>query len=414
MLWRAFDHANLAATLLSGGRYEAAKTACAIGIECSPNAAELYVLLARALDGLGSPDEALAACACALERSPTGPIARDAYITGALIYSSAGDRERAFWSAQRAWEVAPDDRDVHTLLGNLLSWHGDLESALPHVEWHWTREAEYCEDRFGDRAAWDGSDLTGQRMLVVHQQGYGDQLQMARYLPLLRDRALRVTVECLPPVAGVLRSISGIDVVSPQSVSDDAFDRYVRMMRLPRLLGVDAGAAVPYLQADDALVALWRARLCDATALRVGIAWAGSAQHVLDFERSMLPQTLEPLAALRGVRFYSLMMEPEWIGASVPGLELLPLGQDFRDFSDAAATLAQLDLVLTVDTAFAHLAGALGVPVWLMLPRRPDWRWAGNGERTSWYPSMRLFRETAPRWETVPQRVAAELAKLAG
>ena len=407
MLWNSFDHANLARTLLAHGYYDGALTACSMGLKRSPDSAELHALLARAYDGLGRADDALAACERTLALEQRGPSALEATIRLALIAFDAGDAAYAFAAAQHAWDLAPGDADVHALIGNLLAWNGELSRALGHIEWNWVDELTACLKRFPSQASWEGEDLRGKRVLVVHGQGFGDLLQMARYLGALRERAGHVTVECLPPIASVMRRVPGVDEVVAYPTADPrSYDAYARLMTLPRLLGLDAGLPAPYLAPDAERSAQWKARLRDYDGFRVGLTWGGNPRYVFDFARSLSPELLAPLGALANVRYFSLMLEP---GVDL-GFDVVRIGEAFRDFDDAAAAIAQLDLVISVDTAYAHLAGALGVPVWTMLKRRPDWRWGGSGDSTPWYPSMRLFREREPGWNTVINRIVNALS----
>lgn len=407
MLWNAFDHPNLAKALLAHGKYDGALTACAIGLQRTPDSAELYALQARAYDGLGRPNDALAACERALALSPGGEPALEARTRQALIAFDAGDVAQAFAMAEQAWNLAPGDARVHSLIGNLLSWNGNLESALGHIEWNWVVELTSCLQRFGGVEAWNGSDIRDKRVVVVHQQGYGDMLQMARYLPALRARTQRVIVECLRPMAGLMRRMPGVDEISEHKGADpSSYDAYARLMTLPRLLGIESGSHAPYVRPEPARSAHWKALLNRYEGPRVGLAWGGNPAHAFDFRRSIPPESLAPLGSVSKVRYFSLMLEPN----VDPGFEVVRIGETFRDFEDAAAAIAELDLVIAVDTAYAHLAGALGVPVWVLLHRRPDWRWAGNGEQTPWYPSMRLFRQHETDWSAVIERVVHALA----
>jgi hypothetical protein len=359
MLWRLMDHANLAEALVREGRDDAALAACEMGMTQTANSAPLYRVRA-------------------------------------LIRASAGDMERALEDANRALELAPDDLNALTTMGNVLSWSGNLEAALPFVRWNWIDEERSCEIRFAQTPQWTGGDLGGRSIFVAHEQGYGDAIHMARYLPLLRERGARVVVESAPATVELLRSVSGVDDVVERGTSAHAAgcDTYVRMMTLPSILGIAPDATVPYLQVEPERIARWNA-FVQGDGIRVGLAWAGNPKHTFDAQRSMLAQEFEPLKDIRGVRWISLMQHES----------------DFKDLGDVAAVISQIDLVISVDTAAAHLAGALGRPVWTMLARRPDWRWSGSGDRTVWYPTMRLFRETAPAWSTVIPRVRSALAK---
>jgi hypothetical protein len=409
------DHANLAEALLREGKYRAAWSACDMGLATAPNNAALYVCLGRALDGLERPEEAIAACDAALRLEPAGATASAAWGVKAQIFTSLDEGQKALDAATRSLELAPQRVNALTLMGDVLSWNGDLRTALPFIEWNWVDEQRRCHERLGALPVWTGDDLRGRRLLVTHEQGYGDAIQMARYLPFLRARASRLALECAPASLELLRHAPGVDDVLAlyAPVNIENYDAYVRMMLLPRMLGVgpEVIGTTPYLQADPQRITTWRARLGVDGDLRVGIAWAGNARHVFDFRRSMPLELLSPLSDVRGVRWFSLVTG-ERADESVPGWNVEPIGCDFADLADAAAVIAQLDLVITVDTAAAHLAGALGRPVWTMLPRRPDWRWAGNGDATPWYPTMRLFRETRADWSTVVANVRAALERL--
>lgn len=414
MIWRWMDHLNLAETLLDKGSYVPAVAAAQVGLQHSPEKLALRICLGRAYDGLELFDLALAECDAVLALEPAGPLASAANVLKALVYTSLENADLALASARRALELEPDDVTTHVLLGSVLSWHGDLEAALPYIEWNWIEEQRECQVRHGRVPLWTDADAPVGRLLVAHGQGLGDAIQMARYLPTLRRYAERIVVECAPAVLELFRDAAGVDEVieRDRSLQPEHYDAYVRTMTLPRLLGVvNAGTEAAYLRADPGRVARWRARLGTGGRLRVGIVWAGNAGHRMDFQRSIPFEQLASLGEVSGVRWFSLMNGPRSLEPSAQW-EIDPIGSEFEDLADAAAVIEQLDLVISVDTAVAHLAGALGRPVWMMLPRRPDWRWGGSGERTPWYSSMRLFRETRAQWTTVVPRIRAALLEL--
>jgi hypothetical protein len=407
------DHANLAESLLNKGSYSAAIAACEVGLQRSPENLFLRICLGRAYDGLGRPAEALAECDRVLEVQPAGDLASAANVLKALVYTSLGDGDAAFAAARRALELAPDDVHAHCLIGSVMAWHGYLEEALAFIEWNWIEEQLECNVRHAGVPMWTPGMAPVRRLLVAHGQGLGDAIQMARYLPQLHERADRVVLECAPPLLELLRDAPGVDevVVRDRTSAPEPCDAYVRTMTLPRLLGLESGAGAAYLHADPGRIERFRPRMGADGALRVGIVWAGNAGHGSDFRRSMPFAELRSLEGIGGIRWFSLMNGAR-ADEAFADWEIDPLGDEFGDLADAAAAIAQLDLVITVDTAIAHLAGALGRPVWMMLPRRPDWRWGGSGECTSWYPSMRIFREPGPEWSTVVPRIRAALLDL--
>jgi len=324
----------------------------------------------------------------------------------ALVHAGRGAFDRASTDALRAFELAPNDRNVCTTLGNVLAWSGKLDEAWPFVEAHWVAERESCRRRLA-LPEWRGEDLGSGTLLVAHEQGYGDAIHMARYLRGLRAHAERVVVEAGPALAPLLVPLVD-DVIPIGAGGTQRADAYVRMMMLPVTAGGEQGGdAVPYLSP---------AALPPAPSsgnARVGIAWAGSARHPMDAERSIPLELLAPLASVPGIDWVSLM-HGERSEQRLSQWAMEHAGAECRDFLALAAVVASLDLVIAVDTAVAHLAGALGRPVWLLLARRPDWRWGGSGETTSWYPSMRLFRETEPSWGASIERVRQTLPAAVG
>lgn len=285
-------------------------------------------------------------------------------------------------------------------------------------------EARWQFDRFPlsfGCAFWEGEALAGKSIVIGMEAGHGDMLHFCRYAALLKQRgAARVDLVCHPGLRRLLATLPGIDKVYAldESLPDD-WDYWTRPMRLPGLFGTDMTsipAETPYLRAAPQDVAHWDA-LLPKHGLRVGVAWRGNANFENDADRS-LPSllSLAPLAATRA-NFVSLQKGPgEAEALAAPaGMVMYPIAAQLRDFADTAAVIANLDLVISVDTAVAHLAGALGKPCWLLLPDyRCDWRWMMDRDDTPWYPSLRLFRQ--PRgggWTPVIEQVAAALVSLA-
>ena len=394
MIFQLFDYVNLAATLNSQGRYDEAIEACRMGLEVRRDLPRLLAQLGRATLGLERAPDAIAACEAALSLDPA---CLDARLELALALRLTGDREGALGAARDGLAIDPQSEHAHCVLATLLLWDGALHDGLTEQEWHWRREAELLEERFGAQRRWSGDASPGLRLLVAHEQGYGDLFHAARYLRPLRERVGRLILACAPDVAELMRSVEGIDevVANGTPLESGRFDAYVRLMSVPAMFDAQAlEERIPYVHADPERVRRWDDELGDADMPRVGFAWLGNPAHTNDRDRS-LPQGVSD----------ALM--------DVPGIawQCLHKGSALETFSDTAALIASLDLVISVDTAVAHLAAAMDKPVWMLLGARPDWRWMLEGDRTRWYPSMRLFRRAfGGGWDAVASEIHAELA----
>jgi hypothetical protein len=275
-----------------------------------------------------------------------------------------------------------------------------------------------------DRPRWDGAPLAGRTILLHAEMGLGDTLQFVRYADAVRRRGGRVILACQRPLARLLDGCPGVDLLVPQDAPPPPFDVYAPLMSLPGLLGTTADAIpapVPYLAADPDLVARWRGAVAGDDALKVGVAWQGNPQHPKDRERSFPLAALAAVAAVPGVRLYSLQKGPGAEQLADPHLPFTVhdlggrLDEEAGPFRDTAAVLTLLDLVIAADSALAHLAGALAVPAWVALPMAADWRWMVARDDTPWYPTLRLFRQAAwGDWGGVFDRMAAALRERAG
>jgi hypothetical protein len=266
---------------------------------------------------------------------------------------------------------------------------------------------------------WDGSPLDGRTILVHAEQGLGDTMQFLRYVPLVRRRGGRVILVCQPPLMRLLSRVPGIERLVAWGEPLPEYDVQVPLMSLPGLFGTTletVPAEVPYLDAEPALVEAWRHRLGSYAGFQVGIVWQGNPRFRFDRLRSIPLAQFAPLARVPGVHLLSLQKGPgrDQLAALPGSFPVTDLGHQLDEttgaFLDTAAVMKNLDLVITSDTVAAHLAGALGVPVWVALHDVPDWRWLLDREDSPWYPTMRLFRQTRPgQWEEVFERIAAAL-----
>ncbi|HEY8749202.1 MAG TPA: tetratricopeptide repeat-containing glycosyltransferase family protein [Tepidisphaeraceae bacterium] len=266
--------------------------------------------------------------------------------------------------------------------------------------------------------AWDGSDPEGRTILLYSEQGFGDAIQFVRYAPLLAQRNVTVIIECQPELRELFASLRGVEqVICPGDELPD-FDAYRGMLSMPLTFGTTLEtipAEGPYLRADRAKVRRWR-KIIEPGGLRVGLVWAGAAGYGNDRNRSLTLERISRFAQTPDIRFYGLQKGDAAKQALNPpeGMSVLDLSDELHDFSDTAAAIENLDLVISVDTAVGHLAGALGKSVWLMIPYFPDWRWMLGRVDSPWYPTMRLFRQGARGdWDGVIDRVAEELKTFA-
>jgi tetratricopeptide (TPR) repeat protein len=357
----------------------------------------------------------------ALARRPSDPKSLNNL---AVLLQHEGRAEEAEAAYRATIDADPGYPEARWNLGFMLLARGRLAEGWPLME------ARYDPALAHPIAArpvlgfpqWRDESLAGRSIVVWPEQGFGDQIQFVRYLPMLKAAgASRVTLVCQDPLVPLLRDAAGADAVLALSAAATRLpphDYWVFMLSLPmhfRTTPATIPAALPYLAPDPARIRRWRPRL-GADGVRVGLVWRGFGGHVNDANRS-LPDLacLAPLWRVPGVAFVSLQrgMDGEGAGAATPDLPLLDLGPEIADFADTAAIVSLLDLVVCVDTAVAHVAGALGKPCWVLLPAvHPDWRWMEARADSPWYPGvLKLYRQTAPGdWRDVVDAVAADLA----
>ena len=315
-------------------------------------------------------------------------------------------------AAERAYHAAlargDGDVEAQVNLAFLSLLKGDLADGFARLE----HRVRVTGTKPIGTPEWEGESLDGRTILVHAEQGLGDQIQFARYLPLLRDHgAARVIATCAAPLVPLLSTIEGVELFACDAPLPAA-DVHARLLGLPLRMGTASVDTVPraerYLSAPPRPVA---ARIRAITGLRVGLAWQGNRSHPRDHHRSMGFATIAPLLDVPGVRFVSLQPVHDVADDATPDERLLWLGA--HDVTDAAAAIAELDLVIAVDSAIGHLAGALGVPVWLALSALPDWRWMMTGDETPWYPRTRLVRQReAGEWGGVVEAMARGLREL--
>lgn len=418
-------HANLAYALDGAGAVDAAEAAYRRALALAAGSVSLrvpvLVNLAALLLRHARHGEAEAALACALTEDP-GHAA--AWSNLGVLYAAQGAYEDAEACCRRSLALDPGAARARANLAYLCLRNGRFDEGWPHYEarpWRADLAARV------DAPRWAGEPLAGRSLLVVHEGGHGDLIQCCRFLPLLKRRGVgRLALVAPASLLPLLATLDGVDQLLPldAALPRDGWDAWASALSLPALCGTRPEAipaVLPYLRSDADRRARWQPRLAAdgasrSDALRVGLAWRGNPGFENDDQRSLPAlDLLMPLMRRAGVRWFSLQKgrgEDEADRAAAAGWPLTPLGPDLADWGDTAAVVAQLDLVISVDTAVAHLAGALGRPCWLLLPARlPDWRWGVAGDQTPWYPgSMRLFRQAAPGdWAPALRGLAAAL-----
>jgi tetratricopeptide (TPR) repeat protein len=382
-------------------------------LELKPDFAEAHCTLGLALHALGKPAEAVACYRRALALKPDFAEALG-NLSNAL--HELGNLDEAHDCVRRMLALKPGDSGAHFNLGQSLLLLGRYEQG-------W-REYEHRFEclpigTMRSKPRWDGKRTEGRTILIYNEQGFGDTLQFARYLPLVRQLsgAQRILFRCQRPLLRLFAQTPDFDAeLIPDLQQEEAalppFDFHLPLLSLPLTLGLyEPRSMDAYLSADPPMRQAWRDRLGAPTGIRVGLVWAGSGTNKGNRRRSMPAEQFRPLLQIPEMTFYTLQIGPENAqGQALADAGLIDLTEHITDFADTAAFLAELDLLITVDTAVAHLAGAMGQPVWLLLPSPAEWRWGVTSETTPWYPSMRLFRQNpGDNWDSVINRIADEL-----
>jgi tetratricopeptide (TPR) repeat protein len=408
-------HNNLGNALKRQGKLEEA-------IECYQRAlshdsayALAYANLGAALEWQRQWDEATACYRTALQLNPHSAVA---WTNLGDLLKSQGCREEAFQCLRRAVELEPDSADAHLGLAYAFLLYGQYREGWREHEYRLTLRTRNCAI-----PRWNGEPLGGKAIFLHWEGGFGDILQFVRYVLLLRSRtnATRVVLECRPALERLFAAsdFSNIEIVASdgeiRAVPPD-IDWQLPLLSLPLALDVTEPLPMPrpYLAAEAELRATWKNRLGARSRFRVGLVWKGNPGHRRDWMRSISCEQLIPLLELPDVEFFNLQVDgrQEEV-ASLTSKGVVDFTGQIADFADLAALIPELDLVISVDSAVAHLAGALGHRVWTLIPYAPDWRWGIEGDSTPWYPSMRLFRQPKPgEWDSVLRCVANELQTL--
>ena len=403
--------------LAEAGRWREAAPALEAALRLAPHRTDLLINYGAVLINLNRYDEAERAVSVGLANQPDNP---EAINNLAKLRRNQGRLDEALELYDQALALAPDNPTIHFNRGVALLLQGRLGPGWSEYNWRFRDPGKATEiGAWSGRAPlWRGRTRPDETLLVLAEQGLGDAVQFARFLPLARKRFGRLVLACPRALIPLLTGQPGVDQVIDRSEAGEfPADRAVFLMSLPGLLGLnlpDLPAETPYLKIDPDLEKAWADRIDRAAVgrLKVGLAWSGRPEHGNDHNRSLAPELLAPLAGVDRVAWFRLGREDYDPAACPNGMNLLDFTDKFIDIAALGGLIANLDLVISVDTLAAHLAGALAKPVWTLLPFAPDWRWMLDRSDSPWHPTMRLFRQPTPGdWTTVMGEVADELKR---
>lgn len=400
---------NLGNTLRSLKRPTEAAAALQQALILRPRYALAHYNLGNVLVDLGQFSEAALQFRSALAIDPQLVAA----FTGlGYALSESGRFLEALACYERAVQLEADNAQAHNNRSLVYLLLGRWELAWPEHEWRWCTPSMAVDQRSFTCPRWDGSSLQGKTLLLYAEQGFGDTLQFVRYAALLHSQGANIVLECQAPLQRLLEGCPDVGQVCVRDEELPNFDVHLPLMSVPHLLGTQVEtvpAQVPYLQAPPLcrLSAEVQAELERPDLLRVGIVWSPKLERPVDHKRYCPLRWFEPILQREGVRFFSLYKGSQTADLLPYGDLLVDVGSCLTDFADTAWAIDRLDLVITVDTSVAHLSGALAKPTWVLLPFVPDWRWLLGREDSPWYPTVRLFRQSAPGdWQSVSERLA--------
>jgi tetratricopeptide (TPR) repeat protein len=386
---------------LGFGQAEEAASWLQESLRNTPDDPQKLMALGMALKACGNLPGATQALQKAIPGEPANALL---CINLANLLQDQGEFAQGLDFYRRAIGLAPDNALAHYNLGMTLLTLGQFKEGWAEAEWRW-RAAGLDLERVDFKAPiWHGENLAGKSLLLWAEQGLGDTIMFCRYIPLLSRQGIQVSLQAPRALHPLLSTLNGLGGLHAEGDPLPAFDAHLPLLAVPGRLKTDhetIPAEIPYLQAPPQTPDVWRERLNGMKGLKVGLCWRGNPLHANDANRSLPTAFLKPLLDVADI---------SWIGIQPdPGPEPPPIfnaGPELSNWGDTAGLVANLDLVIAVDSSTAHLAGALGKPCWLMLPYLPDWRWMLGRTDSPWYPSMTLFRQSATGdWPEVITRV---------
>jgi tetratricopeptide (TPR) repeat protein len=404
---------NRGNALAALGRFDEAVAQYDAVLTVHPTHAETHCNRGNVLSSLGRYADAIAACDRALAIRPDYV---KALTNRGVALQRLGRHQEAVTEFGKILAIDKDYADAHYNEALARLTLGDYRRGFAAYEWRWQRTGMPARRRSFGKPLWLGEYPLGHRTILLHaEQGLGDTIHFVRYVPLLAKTGAKVVIEVQPELTGLLARVAGVAGVVACGAPLPAFDVHCPMGSLPHALRTEPAtipADIPYLTASADRIAKWRERIERLPSPRIAIAWSGRATHANDRSRSLALARLEPLLSNDRASFVSIQRElRETDGETLARTpRLTHVGTDLDDFEDTAAVVSLVDLVISVDTSVVHLSAALGRPTWILVPFWPDWRWMLDRTDSPWYPTARLFRQSAPDdWDGVIARVAEEL-----
>jgi tetratricopeptide (TPR) repeat protein len=409
-------HNNLGNAYKDLGRLADAITSYREAISMDRGYAEAHLNLGNALQQTGEIAQATAHYRAALEFNPR---LADAALNLGYVLEHDGEAHAAIACYRQAIAARQDFAEAHFNLALQSFLTGDYITGWAEYEWRLRLPALAPLWPYAGRPRWDGGSLGGKTILLYAEQGFGDAIQFVRYASLVAERGGKVIVVCQPKLKALFESVAGVSAVLSTSAPHPEFDVCCSLLSLPRIFKTTVDsipAQVPYVHPDGERLRHWRTRLAsDAAPVKVGLCWATEGISTIASARSLALDMLAPLGGIQGIAYYSLQRgsAARQLAQPPPGMSITDLSGELRDFSDDAALMSNLDLVISIDTATAHLAGALGGRAWTLTHYPPNWRWLLGRDDCPWYPAMRLFRrQRDDAWQHVIARVALALEQL--
>lgn len=414
---QAQAHNNLGNSYMNLGRLDEAVASYRNAIAVDAALAEAHLNLGIALYQSEAFSEAAECYRRAFELEPALAVAS---LNLGYLLEQEGDVRGAMDCYRKAISASPEFADAHFNYALLLLQSGDFEHGWKEYEWRLKMPDLASLWPFPGRPRWDGSELGGKIVLLYAEQGFGDAIQFVRYVPLVAQRGGKVVLSCAPKLMALFRGSAGVSAIHNAAEPPPDFDTCCSLLSLPRIFRTSLEtipATVPYLHPPKEPAEQWQARLAaGGPGLRVGFYWSTESKNRMTPLRALELDMFAPLAGIPGVVFFSLQRGAAAAQAARPpqGMTLVDPTAALGDFSDDAALISNLDLIISINTATAHLAGALGKPTWTLIQFPADWRWLADRDDSPWYPTMRLFRRgRTDSWNDVIRRVGDALRQLA-
>ncbi len=410
----AIPHSNLGAIYMQQKRFEDATAEFAAAIACDPMFTDGLNNMGCALIELERFDEAVSMFNTAISLNPEAPSAYSSLSDVLILQHKYAEAEEAL---TKALTLQNDFADAHMNMGILKLTQGDWANGWKHYSWRRAGKSESLQARNYPRPLWNGEPFEGKTLFIYPEQGGGDFLQFVRFVRLAAERGGKVILEVPLPFAGLPIDVpDNVEIVSSSDM-EIQIDLHASIMDLPWMLGFeteDQLAAEPYVHVPDNIKAQWAERLGEKVDMRVGLVWSGNPDHRNDKNRSIDASMLSSLSDIEGVSFYSFQVGPTADQYTAIGQGVTDLSPHFSDYVQTAGALSQIDLLISVDTSVVHLAGAMGIPAWVLIPKVPDWRWMLDRADNPWYLRTRVYRQADfGAWEPVFEKVKADLEKTA-